>query len=282
MPHQQTLRPPLPRDPRDPAVLGLMSRFRKLLKHVPGVTPVYRTVRANWVGLRDPERIWRDANPTEAEFWKRELPHRVATFREYQLMADPAAPVSDPLLKMLLARIPETEISMIDVGSGPLTVLGKTYPGKTLTLTAADPMANEYAQIMQEAGIQAPVPPVACRGEDLLSLFEANSFDIAYARNAIDHCLNPVRVITNMVHLVKPGRFVVLQHFLRVGELEFYQGEHQWNFDVQGQEFVIWRPHTPKVDMGKELVDLASVTCFLDYDWFVCLITKHPEPSIVT
>jgi SAM-dependent methyltransferase len=230
--------------------------------------------------MRDPERIWRDANPSEAEFWKRELPHRVARYREYQLRADPAAPVSDPLLKMLLARIPETEISMIDVGAGPLTALGKTYPGKTLTLTSADPMANEYAQIMQEAGIQAPVPPVACRGEDLLNVFEPNSFDIAFGRNAIDHCLNPVRVITNMVHLVKPGRFVVLRHNLRVGELEFYRGEHQWNFDVKGDEFVIWRPHTPQVDMGKELIDLASVTCFQEHGQIVCLITKHPEPTL--
>lgn len=36
---------------------ALISLFRKSLKRVPGVTPVYRRARANRVGLRDPEVV---------------------------------------------------------------------------------------------------------------------------------------------------------------------------------------------------------------------------------
>jgi SAM-dependent methyltransferase len=250
--------------------------WRKALKRVPGVMPAWRSLRGYLVGRMEPREVWRDANPGEVEFWRRELPGRIATLPDYQRRVDPEGPVTDPVLKYLLARIPETTISMIDVGAGPLTAVGKAHPGKTLNITATDPLAGEYVRIMQEAGIEPPVPPVACRGEDLLDTFEPNSFDIAFARNAVDHSFDPQRVITNMVHLVKEGRFVVLRHIPREGERNSYRGLHQWNFDIEDGDFVIWRPRGPKVHMDRKLEDIASLACFHDSSgWMVCVITKH-------
>jgi hypothetical protein len=129
---------------------------------------------------------------------------------------------------------------------------------------------------MREAGIDPPVPPIACRGEDLLERFRPDTFDIAFARNALDHSADPLLVVTNMVHLVKEGRFVVLRHLQRVGGQQFYRGLHQWNFDIQEGQFLISRPRHRTVNLNRELGDAATVSCFADpTGWLVCVMTKQ-------
>jgi SAM-dependent methyltransferase len=231
-------------------------------------------LRATFVSRREPVRVWREGLPEEIGFWERVLPDRVATDPGYRLRADPKAPMRDPLVKFLISQIPDESVSVIDVGAGPLTALGKTYPGKTLRITATDPLAAEYVRIMQEAGIEPPVPPIACRGEDLLDRFRPGSFDIAFARNARDHCIDPVRVITNMVQLVKEGRFVVLRHLRRVAQLNLYRGLHQWNFDIERGAFVISRPGREKLHMDRVLGATAAIECFEEGAWVVCLLTR--------
>jgi SAM-dependent methyltransferase len=258
-----------------------MGRWlRRLAKRFSAARTGYRSARAVLVRRKEPERVWRESLPGEVEFWKQELPGRVASWDDYKLRADPRAPMEDPVVKMLIARIPDETVSLMDVGAGPLTALGKTYPGKTLNITATDPLAGEYSKIMRRAGIEPPIPPIACRGEDLLRRFRPATFDIAFARNALDHAADPVRVITNMVHLVKEGRFVVLRHLRSVGRHQFYRGLHQWNFDIEDGEFVIRRPgHSPS-RMGEILDDSASISCFVDaHDWLVCVITKAGSPT---
>ncbi len=42
-------------------------------------------------------------------------------------------------------------------------------------------------------------------GEQLLTMFEPETFDLTFARNALDHSYEPIRVIRNMIGLVKTG-----------------------------------------------------------------------------
>jgi hypothetical protein len=88
--------------------------------------------------------------------------------------------------------------------------------------------------------------------------------------------LTILRVIRNMVQVVKDGRFVVLRHVQREAQHQYYQGLHQWNFEVEEGEFVIWRPRHERVHMNRVLDGAATIDCFVDYnDWLVCLITKR-------
>jgi hypothetical protein len=82
-----------------------------------------------------------------------------------------------------------------------------------------------------------------------------------------------------MVHLVKEGRFVLLRHLPREGERNCYKHLHQWNFDIEEGEFVIWRPRGPKIYLERQLRDMASVACFQEAAWMVCLITKRRGPG---
>jgi SAM-dependent methyltransferase len=255
--------------------VAMRRRLRRLAKRFSAVRTAYRSSRAALVKRKEPERVWREGLPSEVEFWKEALPARVAGWDDYKLRADARAPMQDPVMKMLIARIPDETVAIIDVGAGPLTALGKTYPGKTLSITATDPLAAEYSEIMRDAGIEPPIPPIACRGEDLLQRFRPGTFDIAFARNALDHSADPVQVITNMVQLVKEGRFVVLKHLRSVGRHQFYRGLHQWNFDIEEAEFVIRRPGQPPLRLSRILNRSASSSCFVDpHGWVVCVITK--------
>jgi SAM-dependent methyltransferase len=252
---------------------GVAGLSKKLAKRL-GMKRPYRSLRATTVARREPQRVWSEGLASEVEFWKEALPRRVATDDSYKLRVDPKAPIRDPLLKTLIAKIPAETVSILDVGAGPLTALGKTYPGKLLSITATDPLATEYVRIMRDAGIEPPVPPTPCRGEDLLDLFGPSTFDIAFARNALDHSIDPVRVITNMVHVVKDDRFVVLRHLRREADRNLYRGLHQWNFDIEEGEFVIWRIRGEKIRVNRILGDAAAVACFEENGWVVCLMTK--------
>ena len=51
-------------------------------------------------------------------------------------------------IRALIAAPEGVTVRVLDVGAGPLTALGKVWPGRTLELTAVDPLADEYNAIL--------------------------------------------------------------------------------------------------------------------------------------
>ena len=76
--------------------------------------------------------------------------------------------------------------------------------------------------------------------EELSSFYPINYFDVVHCNNALDHSLEPVRSIEEMLLVVKLGGRIALRHLRNVAELERYVGLHQWNFDSEGEDFIIW------------------------------------------
>ena len=104
-------------------------------------------------------------------------------------------------------------------------------------------------------------PPVAtelCRGEDIAARFSPDEFDIAYARNSIDHSIDPMRVIENMVEVVRPGGAIVLRHYRCEAEVMHYEQGHQWNFDVDQDRLLVWGKRVT-YDVTDRLRDRATV-----------------------
>jgi SAM-dependent methyltransferase len=248
-------------------------RLRSLAKRAGGV-PVYRELRRRWVGLLRPSRVWSRALPDEVEFWREVLPGRAATSAEYRRRLDPESDVHDRVVAERLARVESETVSILDVGSGPLTALGKRWPGKTLSITPTDPLADEYQLLLSELGILPPVPSVRCRGEDLLDVFGPDAFDIAYAINSVDHAVDPVRVIDNMVGVVRPGGFVILRHIRREAVRNCYRHLHQWNFDLRDGDLLLWRTRRRPVNVSERLAGRASVSCEERAGGLVCVIEK--------
>ena len=255
------------------------SPVRALAKRL-GAVRVYRPARALWVGIRRPETVWRRGVEDELDFWRTVLPERVVRSPEYRRRLDPASQSQEPVLAEVIERIDSDRVAILDVGSGPLTAVSRGYPGKTLSVTAVDPLADSYNRLMDGLGIRPPVPPLACRGEDLLEVFSPDSFDIAYGLNAIDHAVDPFRVISNMVEVVRPGGLVVLLHHRAAAEGSLYRDLHQWNFDVRGGDFVIRRPPWRRINVTARLAARATVTCEERAGILVCRLEKAARKAV--
>jgi SAM-dependent methyltransferase len=214
---------------------------------------------------------WASSLPEETKFWRDALtdPARNWLVEEYRERTDPAAPFP-PELRELLAHHTGEVVRILDVGAGPLTRLGKIWPGKTLEIVATDPLAEQYDRIMDEIGLVPLVRTIAVQGETLAETFPPRSFDLAYASNSLDHAKDPVEVIRQMCTLLKPGGRAYLWHFVNCGIGERYAGLHQWNFSGQPDDLFI--------DDGRRRVSLQTE---LGPAWIVASRAEHAFGSDV-
>jgi ubiquinone/menaquinone biosynthesis C-methylase UbiE len=83
------------------------------------------------------------------------------------------------------------------------------------------------------------VPVTFAHAEKLTDHFPANSFDLAYASNSLDHSYDPLIAINQMLAVVKPSHHVYLWHLANEGRKACYTGLHQWNFDIRAGELVV-------------------------------------------
>ena len=209
---------------------------------------------------------WRGRKRNEVGFWAGWLTGAEGTEQwadDRAQRLNPETEIRDPVVRAELERIPAEEVSILDVGAGPLTWLGYRYPGKTLTIVPADPLAEDYDRLLREAGLEAPVRTIPLAGEALLERFEPGSFDIAYATNALDHSADPLTIISNMVAVVRPGGVVILRHKRNEGASARYSGLHQWNFDAVAGELLLWN-EAAEVNVGAALADRAETTAWLE------------------
>ena len=144
---------------------------------------------------RSPTFRRRAALSEEVEFWRDWFATGGLPWPEhYRFCTDPDSEVDDPLVRGILASSQQSTVSILDVGAGPITGIGFRYPGKQLAITAVDPLAGEYDWIMREYAIEPPVRTLTLHGEQLPDRFGPASFDLAFARNSLDHTVDPVPV----------------------------------------------------------------------------------------
>jgi SAM-dependent methyltransferase len=208
---------------------------------------------------------WRTRRSSEVDFWGDWLvgapgTEEWASDRESRLAPD--TQIRDPLVRAELERIPAEEVSILDVGAGPVTSLGFRYPGKTLTIVPVDPLAEEYERLLRDADLDPPVRTIRVAGEALVEHFGSRRFDIAYASNSLDHSADPLAIISNLAAVVRTDGIVLLRHKRNEGESARYGGLHQWNFDVLDDSLVLWN-NAVKVDVGSALEGRALTTAWI-------------------
>jgi SAM-dependent methyltransferase len=233
-------------------------------------------VRGRRHALREEIGYWRD--------WTRNRGGRWSADFEYRF--DPEAEVDDPVLRAVLGETGAAGVSILDVGAGPVTFVGRRYQGVPLNVVAVDPLAKKYNRLLDSAGLEPPVRTEQVEGERLLEWFGEERFDIAYARNALDHAVDPVVIIEQMLAVVRDGGYVVLRHRTNEAVQQGYIQLHQWNFDAREGKLIVWHPGH-ETDVSAELAGRAAVTCRreatdpgadadeeADPGWCVCVIRK--------
>ncbi len=204
---------------------------------------------------------WQTGLLDENDFWVRALtdPERNWNINEYRERTNP----DFELQLELRALIPVTEgdsVRILDVGAGPLTRIGKKWPGHHLEIIATDPLAEKYNALMEQLHIPLLVPVTFAHAEKLTEQFPKDHFDLAYASNCLDHSYNPILAIQQMVETVKPGHCVYLWHFANEGKKECYNGLHQWNFDSEGNRFLVSDGRVTH-SLSDKLSGVAEITC---------------------
>ncbi len=181
-------------------------------------------------------------------------------------------------VQLLVDSIDKQEISILDVGSGPIPFLGRKST-KNIKLTAVDYLAENYYKLYNQYNIYPPAVPIPLDASELSLHFENNLFDIVYARNSIDHTFNPIKSIQEMVNV--SNKYVILEHKLNEGMIENYQGLHNWNFFVKDSKFYINNKNGEEFCMN-DFLSNSIIDCQLTVeeeecidDWLVIIISQN-------
>jgi SAM-dependent methyltransferase len=166
-------------------------------------------------------------------------------------------------LSIYASRLPADHIKILDVGSGPLTKLGKVHPAKTLSITAVDVLAAEYDRLLKQFNITPLVRTQYGVAEKLQQQFGTETFDIVHAQNSLDHTSEPLMGLREMLAVTKRGGYVVLLHAENEGKNESYKQLHKWDFTCERGHFIIGGPgrRGPRRDITQHLANEAEVEC---------------------
>ena len=248
----------------------LLWRLRLYLRRSQSLREAVRRLRAlapdtREHHLRSELRFWRRWLETEGLSWP----------NDYSARFDPELPVQDHL-RRLIDRLPTREIEILDVGAGPLTVIGRRHPSKVLHITATDVLAARYDELLARAERHPPVRAVFAEAERLRERLSDRQFDLVHCQNALDHSADPFAAIEEMIALTKRGGFVVLIHEENEGANELYSALHRWDFSCRKGDFVIAGPGPgrPARNVTELLSSRAEVGCSTERGIVTCTMRK--------
>lgn len=185
--------------------------------------------------MTDAKQKWEEEVESEIAYWRTLIEREGKAFGK-RFHRKEAIPL---YLPDLVKFLPSPEITIADIGCGPIPiVIGNNYP-KPTRIVGCDPLSARYVEIMTSHGIKPSVELHTAPGERLLDVIVPESVDVAHIRNALDHSFDPLHIIENMMKIVKPGGLVVVQNIVNEGLRQNYAGLHQWNILPGASDFWI-------------------------------------------
>jgi SAM-dependent methyltransferase len=210
----------------------------------------------------------------ELYFWDRWFKKRGLEWPEdYRNRLNPNWPLAQ-VYREFIDHLPQDEIRILDVGAGPLTVLGKRHPSKRILITAVDVLAERYDELLDRYSIQPVVRTEYAEAEKLTERFPRNSFDFVNARNCLDHTADPVEAIRQILLVTKKDCFALLDHAENEGENQGYSGLHQWNFTARDGNFII-EGAGEATNIPHLFGHLGDFQCSIRNDWVRASIRKR-------
>src|SRR3954462_9969012 len=97
---------------------------------------------------------WKEALPEELDFWREWLEKKGGEWPEDYVRRFDGNGELQENLKAVLPLAPGGAASILDVGSGPGTRIGRVWEGRTIAVTAVDPLADDYHRLLGEFGIE--------------------------------------------------------------------------------------------------------------------------------
>jgi SAM-dependent methyltransferase len=225
--------------------------------------------------LRSDKGFWKSQLKSEATFWEKWFATKGDAWQEdFRNRQDPDFELQENVRRWIDA--PEgSVVEILDVGAGPLTVLGKRWDGRRVQITAVDALADRYDQILRDSAMTPLVRTQLCATENLLERFEPDQFDFVHALNTLDHHYDPLRALGQMLSVVKPGKCIYFKHETEEAERAGHTGLHQWNFSLDDKKVLLWNEHR-RVDLAEEFAAWATLESaeFEEEDWLAVVMRK--------
>jgi 2-polyprenyl-3-methyl-5-hydroxy-6-metoxy-1,4-benzoquinol methylase len=213
---------------------------------------------------------WQKGKAEELKFWDTWLSSKGGFWKEsgydwtedFKTRMDPESVLQDYVADEIRKRN-ITDLTILDVCAGPLTILNKTLDGKRLNITAVDALADEYDEMLNRNNI---IPIVRTVKGDVEKYWPDRQFNVIHCSNGLDHSYDPIEGIINMILSLQPNGFIVLKHYIREGERGSYHGLHQWNFYVKetesGHEFCISDAQGKEKSVSQCILESKSLSGF--------------------
>ncbi len=162
-------------------------------------------------------------------FYRKKLPWKAKQFNRELYLPGYFKPMIDN----------KKEVTIAELGAGMFCTIGSLWKTAKVKVYPSDALADEFNQILKDSGV-TPLIPVEKQNMENLT-YPNNFFDIVHCVNALDHTANPIKALKEMYRVCKPGGFIYLRHFVKVGENERYAGMHMWNIDLNDKGgCIIW------------------------------------------
>ena len=192
------------------------------------------------------EDQWVESWSSELDFWKRWMETKGLRWQEdFQTRSSSDLQLPEIIEKRLLngGFYPNSPISILDIGSGPLTLVGsKSSIFNNIQVTPVDPLADFYNDMLIEHQINAPNPTLKGSVESLQHIFEPKSFDFVWSCNSLDHSYDPMSGLFSILSLLKDNGIAAIVFHPKEATHGNYEGLHQWDFFInENDEFIIER-----------------------------------------
>ncbi len=168
---------------------------------------------------------------SEIEYWDRELSLQGDYPEDMKDRITPERMINIfpkcllPLMTEIKDRLPK----VLDVGSGPVSMLNYGEENKVIHLIAADPLSLEYQKLLQKYGYKVNYPMFPMTGEELSRELQENYFDITWCHNALDHSQSPGEVVKEMTKVTRYGGYIIICTWENEGTWEGFHGLHKHN-----------------------------------------------------
>ena len=207
------------------------------------------------------EQLWRERLASELGFWREWLSHRGKPWPDDLTCRLNSNLLFDRDVDAEVLRCTSRPVIILEVGGGPVSAMGrKASDGRPVAIHYADPLANDYAGLWRQyIGGTPPDKIEPVPAEHLTQCFAAESCDLVFARNCLDHGFDPVLAIDEILSVLKPGGAAFVTHGRNIGKRNGYEGLHQWNFMVSDGQFFIAGRDLPGVNVSQRIAEIAVI-----------------------
>ncbi len=191
----------------------------------------------------------------ELDYWEGYLKKRPAslsdpTIRQAAFPTELRGPAAD------IRREHGRQARVLEIGSGPVSVLASGIDEGLVSVVALDPLARPYRDLLSLYGVQYPIHPLPGRGENL-TCFAPGTFDIVYSSNALDHSTSPQRCVEQMCKVLPEGGYLLMEGFVREGSQGNWLGLHQHDLFTEQGSLI----HVDRRERRTNLTELQPLTC---------------------